>query len=54
MQDCGVALPTQELVDPLPAVLGNIQGVLDLLRNGFDITAPVVPTLGGRHTATLR
>jgi hypothetical protein len=37
-----VALPYARLVDPLPVRSpGNIQGVLDLLSNGFDITAPV-------------
>jgi hypothetical protein len=47
MRDCGVALPYARLVDPcLCSHLGNIQGVLDLLSNGFDITAPVRAHLG--------
>jgi hypothetical protein len=34
--------------------LGNIQGVLDLLSNGFDITAPIRAHLGPADTtATL-
>jgi hypothetical protein len=37
MRDCGVALPYAMLT---LQHLG-IQGVLDLLSNGFDITAPV-------------
>jgi hypothetical protein len=42
-----VALPYARLVDLcLCSHLGNIQGVLDLLSNGFDITAPVRATLG--------
>jgi hypothetical protein len=47
MRDCGVALPYARLVDLcLRSHLGNIQGVLDLLSNGLDITAPVRATLG--------
>jgi hypothetical protein len=36
-----VALPTQGWLTLPVQSLGNIQGVLDLLSNGFDITAPV-------------
>jgi hypothetical protein len=44
MQDCGVATYAR-LVDPLLQSHGNIQGVLDLLNNGFDIyrTSPCSP-----------
>jgi hypothetical protein len=46
MRDCGVGA-TLRMADPLPVQSpGNIQGVLDLLSNGLDITAPVRFTLG--------
>jgi hypothetical protein len=42
MRDCGVALPYASWLTLCPCShLGNIQGVLDLLSNGFDDTAPV-------------
>jgi hypothetical protein len=44
MRDCGVALPYARLVDPCLSPPCNIQGVLDLLSNGLDITAPVRAT----------
>jgi hypothetical protein len=40
MWDC-VALATCWLTLACAVTFGNIQGVLDLLSNGFDITAPV-------------
>jgi hypothetical protein len=47
MRDCGVALPTQRLVDPLPVQSPWQYSGVDLLSNGFDITSPCPP---GRPT----